>query len=108
GLFQKWQERVRYFEQTEEIDCEGLFEHIEIAQIVVDGNASIVDKNVECADLIGCSLDLGSVGHVQRKRRHAFVSVLKSAARSRIYLVRAASKRLIEKRPADAAIRTRD
>jgi hypothetical protein len=34
--------------------------------------------------------------------------MLKSAARSRIYLFRAAPERLIQKRPSDAAVRARD
>jgi len=74
--FQQRQERVGHFEQTEEIDREGLFEHVEIAQIVVDGDARIVNEDIECVDLIDCPLDLRTVGHVERQGRHAFISML--------------------------------
>jgi hypothetical protein len=43
--FQQRQEGVRHFEQTEEMDRQMLFEHLEIAQIVGDRNARMVDLN---------------------------------------------------------------
>jgi len=60
------QERLRHFQQTEEVDREVLFKQVEIAQIVVDGNARIVDEDVERFDLIDCLPDLRGAGHVQR------------------------------------------
>jgi hypothetical protein len=48
--------------------------------------------------------DLCAVGHVKHQRRHALVGVPERAARPCVNLLRAASKRLIDKRAADAAV----
>jgi hypothetical protein len=79
-----------------------LFDHIEIAQIVVDGDAGIVDEDVEGVDLVDRPLDLRNAGHVQRQGRHAVVGVLQCAARSRIDSFRPPSKSLIDERLTDA------
>ncbi len=66
--FSSGKNALRHFERTEEVDRQVLFDHIEIAQIVVDGDAGVVDEDVEGVDLADCPLDLRSVGHVQRQR----------------------------------------
>jgi hypothetical protein len=52
----------------------------------------------------GRARDLCGVGHVKHQRRHALVGVLERAARRRVNLLRAASKRFIDNRAADAAV----
>src|SRR5262249_9210722 len=81
-----------------------LFDHVELAQIVVDCDAGVVDEDIEGADLIDCPLDLRNTGHVQCQGRHAFVGVLQCAAGARVYPLRPPSKRLIDERPTDAAV----
>jgi len=48
----------------------------EIAQIVVDGDARIVNEDIECVDLIDSPLDLRTVVTVERQGGHAFIGVL--------------------------------
>ena len=58
GAFQFRQEGVDHFERTKEVDRQVLFDHVEIRQIVVDRNASIVDKDVESVNLYDGLLNL--------------------------------------------------
>jgi hypothetical protein len=82
-----------------------LFDGVEIARIVIDGDAGIVDEDVERADLFDRLLDLCGVSHVQRQRRHAFVGNLQCrAARSGIYALCSAADRFVDECAADAAI----
>ena len=61
GAFQEQQERIGHFEQTKEVDREGLFKRVEIAEVVVEGYAGIIDENVERVDLSDGPLDLGGL-----------------------------------------------
>jgi hypothetical protein len=81
-----------------------LLDDLGMGEIVVDGNAGIVDEHVEVFDRAGRARDLCGVGDVEHQRRHALVGALERAARRRVNLLRAASKRLIDKRAADAAV----
>jgi len=46
GALQQRQESAGHFEYSEEIDGQVLLDDLEIAQIVVDGDAGIVDEHV--------------------------------------------------------------
>ena len=99
------QERLRHFQQAEEVDREVLFKQVEIAQIVVDGNARIVDEDVERFD--PHRLPAGSARRWSRPALGASRACPDVAMRCAFpnILFCAASERLIEKRPADAAVR---
>src|SRR5260370_16269759 len=66
-----------------------LFDHLEIAQIVVDRNTGIIYKNVKGIYFGGRPLNLRGARHVQSYRRHAFVRMSDCVARTRIYPLRA-------------------
>ncbi len=66
---------------AEQVDGQVLFDGVEIAQIVIDGDAGIVDEDVERADLLDRAVDLRGVGHVQRQRRHALIGDLQRRPR---------------------------
>jgi hypothetical protein len=50
-----------------------LFDHVRLRQIVVHGDAGVVDEDVQSVDLADCPLDLLGVGDVQRQGRHPFI-----------------------------------
>src|SRR5260370_42635800 len=57
-LFRSRQKRVRHPQQTQEIDREMLFDDLQIVQIVVEGDAGIVDEHVKRVDRSHRTLDL--------------------------------------------------
>jgi hypothetical protein len=61
GVLQHWQERARHLDDAEQIDGQLLFDGVEIARIVIDRDAGIVDEDVERADLFDCLPDLRGV-----------------------------------------------
>jgi hypothetical protein len=81
-----------------------LFDHVEIAEIVVDGDAGIVDEDVEGVDVVGCLPDLLNVGHVQRQRRDAPVQVGEGVARTGIHSLRASPQGFLDQGLSDTAI----
>src|SRR5258707_7068259 len=81
-----------------------LFDHLETAQIVVDRNARIVYKNIESIYSGGRLLNLRGTGHVQSYRRHAFVRMSDSFARTCIYPLRATLECLFDESLANAAV----
>src|SRR5215472_4754429 len=99
---------MSYSEQAQEIDRQMLLDDFEAGQIVVDGNACIVNEDIERIYLLNGLLDLRGVSHVQAQGRHALISDSQFAARSCIDFLCSPSKRLIHKRPADAAIGASD
>jgi hypothetical protein len=60
-VLQHWQERARHLDDAEQIDGQLLFDGVEIARIVIDRDAGIVDEDVERADLFDCLPDLRGV-----------------------------------------------
>src|SRR5437870_8240252 len=99
---------MSYPEQAEEVDRQMLFDELEIGQIVVNGNAGIIDEDIKRTDPLRSLLDLRSVGHVQGYRCHALIGDFECAASSRIDLLGTPSKSLIHERPPDAAAGARD
>ncbi len=105
GALQQRQERARHFEHAEQVDGQMLLDGVDAAQIVIDGDAGIVDEDVERPDLLGCTLDLRHIGDVQGQRRHAFIGDLqRRPAGSGVDALGATRERLLDKSAADAAI----
>ena len=104
GAFQHRQERMRHFEHSEEVDGQVLLDHFEIAQIVVDSDAGIVDEDVEGFNFADRLLDLRSVGHVQRHGCHAPVQVGKGLARPGVHPLRASPQCFLDQRFSYTAI----
>lgn len=104
GTFQQRQERLRHFQRTQEVDGQVPFDYIEITQIVVDGDAGIVDEDVQGVDFGGRSLDLRNTGHVQRQGSDMPVKVGEDVARSGIHSFRASPQGFFYQRLSDTAI----
>src|SRR6266568_4766564 len=85
-----------------------LFDHVRLAQIVVHGDAGVVDEDIQSVDLADCPLDLLGVGDVQRQGRHPFIRMLEWAASSRINPLGSSFERLFDECPADATVRACD
>jgi hypothetical protein len=81
-----------------------LFDHLEIAQIVVDRNAGIIYKNVKGIYFGGCPLNLRGARHVQSYRRHLFIRMSDCVARTRIYPLRATLECLFDESSANAPV----
>jgi hypothetical protein len=106
GMSGKGASVAKHFEQSDEVDRQVLFDHVEIAEIVVDGDAGVVDEGIEGVDLIDCLLDLRNAGQVQSQGRHVFIVILLCAPSTRVNPLHARSKRLIDKRQTDATVGT--
>jgi hypothetical protein len=59
------QERVGHVVGAEQDDGQVPFQHGSVAQVVIQGDAGVVDQDVQRSGLIGGCLDLRRVGHVQ-------------------------------------------
>src|SRR5216684_161503 len=81
-------------------------QHIEIAEIIVNGDAGIVEEDVQAADFGDCPLDLQNVGYVQCQRRYSFIGNLQRATSTCINPLRSSSKCLMDECAADAAVGT--
>src|SRR6266567_645619 len=82
-----------------------LFDHVGLAQIVVHGDAGVVDEDIQSVDLADCPLDMLGVGDVQRQGVHPFIRMLKWAASSRINPLCSSFQRLFDECPTDASVR---
>jgi len=91
-------------QRTEEIDGQVLRELGGVAQIVVKGDAGIVDEHIEAIDLGGGLLDLRSLGHIEPDRRHAWLGGERRTTASGIDALRAAPQRFGEQRLAETAV----
>ena len=58
GAFQQWHECARHSEHAEEVDLQVLFDDVQIAQVIVDRDAGVVDEDVEGVDRLDRPLDL--------------------------------------------------
>lgn len=75
GTSQQRQERLHHFERAQEVDCHVSFDDIELAEIIVDSDAGIIDEDVESPDLLDSFPNLRCIRHVQNQRRHALMRI---------------------------------
>src|SRR5262249_27323193 len=101
-------ESARHLQRSEEVDGQMLLDEVGTAQIVVVGDAGIVDEDVEGVDLVDRTLDLRIAGHIQRQGSHAPVGAFQCATRSRIDPLRPPLERLVDEGATDAAVGARD
>src|SRR5262249_46348597 len=97
-------EGLRHSEHAEEVDLKVLFDDTQIAQVVVDGDAGVVDEDVEGVDRFDRPLDLRRIGYVEREGRDAVIGESGWTAASGKHLLRSSSKGLGEEGAADAAV----
>src|SRR5258708_5016249 len=82
-----------------------LFDHFGLAQIVVHGDAGVVDEDIQSVDLADGPLDMLGVGDVQRQGLHPFIRMLKWAASSRITPLCSSFQRLFDECSTDVSVR---
>ena len=75
-----------------------------IAQVVVEGDAGVVDENVEGLDRSTARLDLRRVGHVQDQGRDPLVMVGKRPAGAGVHPACASPQRFLDQRLADPTV----
>src|SRR4029077_1793605 len=101
---QQRQESARHIEHSEEIDGEVLSDCVEIAQIVVESDAGIVDENVERFNSLDSCLNLLGVSHVQGQGPDAPIYVGQGLARTGIYPPRTSPQGFLNQRLSNAAV----
>jgi hypothetical protein len=77
---------------------------LDIAEIVVDRHAGVVDQDIEAFDRLGRPPNLGGVGHVEDQGRHPCVDERQFASRAGVDARGAPAQGLVHQRAADAAI----
>jgi hypothetical protein len=81
-----------------------LFDDVELAQVVIDGDAGVVDEHIERVELLDCCLNMCRVRHVQCHGRHAFIKMVQCAASAGIHSPRTSPERLVNKRSTNASV----
>ena len=81
-----------------------LFDDVEAAQIVVDGDAGVVDEDIERLDLRDSGLNLRRARHVQPDGGHACIDMVQRAASAGVDSAGSSCERFVDERPPDAPV----
>ena len=99
---------MRHLERSDQVHGHVLFDDVEAAQVVVDGDAGVVDEDIERLDLRDRGLNLRRVRHVQSHGGHAFIDMVQRAASAGVDSARSSCERLVDKRPPNAPVGSGD
>ncbi len=101
-------ERPRDGEGAEEVDRQVLGDDGGVAEIVVPGDARVVDQEVEGPDPVDGCRDLLAAGDVERDRLDTGVGVVERRTRPGVDSGCAPRQRLVDERVSDASARAGD